>query len=146
MVSDAWQPTLSSDCPAPFNWTVAKKTGESVYIYLPSENNEGVFIDSIDSPQILKISGTDRDWMSYILGHPTGLSLPICPKIFQETRLKKVNWSTIPFIKAIELRLYKKNELCPNWNQGYALTLVRQPGTTGIAAPIFSYENIVATA
>jgi DNA-binding IclR family transcriptional regulator len=121
---------------------LSQKTRESVYLSA-RENDEGVFIDAIDSPQILKISEPIGLRLPLFIGASNRVILAYLPKKARERMLDGVDWSSIPSLKPLN-RTYLDNELEKIREQGYAMTSGEATeGTTGIGAPIFSYDNTV---
>lgn len=126
----------------PYMEELSQKTRESVYLSA-RENDEGVFIDAIDSPQILKISEPIGLRLPLYVGASNRIILAYLPEKLQETLLKNVNWSNIPSLKPLSYE-WIKNDLKQIRSQGYVITSGEATeGTFGLAAPIFSYDNSV---
>ncbi|WP_158738138.1 IclR family transcriptional regulator [Alteribacillus sp. YIM 98480] len=117
---------------------IAGLSKESVYLTVP-ENNEGVFIDCIDSPQLLKIA------------EPTGMRLPLSVGASKKVMLAFFNLLERDRIieelmqNKTEKSLKKlKEEILIINNQGFAISFGETTeGTASVAAPIFSWENKV---
>jgi IclR family KDG regulon transcriptional repressor len=126
----------------PYMLELSQKTRESVYLSA-RENDEGVFIDAIDSPQILKISEPIGLRLPLYVGASNRIILAFLPEKVQEDLLQKVNWNDVPSLNPLTYE-WIKNDLIQIRSQGHAITSGEATeGTVGIAAPIFSYENIV---
>jgi IclR family transcriptional regulator, KDG regulon repressor len=126
----------------PFMKELSQKTKETVYLSA-RENTEGVYIDSIDSPKILKISEPIGLRLPLFIGASNRVILAYLPKKARERMLEGVDWSSAPSLKPLT-RAYLDVELEKIRDQGYAMTSGEATeGTTGIGAPIFSYENTV---
>ncbi|WP_199621788.1 IclR family transcriptional regulator [Paenibacillus alkalitolerans] len=126
----------------PFMEQLAAKTQESVYLSMRCED-EGVYVDAVDSPQILRVS------------EPIGLRLPLCvgasnriilaylPEKTQQQLLAKTDWSRVPCLKPLSYELVME-DLRSIRRLGYSVTTGEATeSTTGIAAPIFSFDNRV---
>lgn len=131
-----WDSLMLRTIARPFMEELSQKTKETVYL-ATRENAEGVYIDSVDSPQILKIS------------EPIGLKLPLCigasnrvilaylPRKTQEAIMDETDWEALPSLKPLT-REYIEGEIVAIHKQGYAVTSGEATeGTTGIGAPIF---------
>src|SRR5262249_29257952 len=117
-------------------------TKETVYL-ATRENDEGVYIDSIDSPHFLKISEPIGLRLPLYIGASNRIILAYLPAKTQEALLQNVNWAEVPSLKPLTYD-YVKADLLQIRSQGYATTSGEATeGTTGIAAPIFSYEKTV---
>jgi DNA-binding IclR family transcriptional regulator len=126
----------------PFMEELCEKTRETVYL-ATRENSEGVYIDSIDSPQILKISEPIGLRLPLFIGASNRVILAYLPKKTRDHLLTDVNWSAIPSLKPLT-REHIEQELDAIRAQGYAVTSGEATeDTTGIGAPIFSYDNAV---
>lgn len=126
----------------PFMEELCQKTRETVYL-ATRENSEGVYIDSIDSPQILKISEPIGLRLPLFIGASNRVILAYLPKATRDKLLDDADWSAVPSLKPLT-REYIEQELDVIRAQGYALTTGEATDdTTGIGAPIFSYDNTV---
>ncbi|MBD2867164.1 IclR family transcriptional regulator [Paenibacillus arenilitoris] len=137
-----WDSLMLRSIARPFMHELGERTKETVYL-AARENDEGVYVDCVDSPQILKIS------------EPIGLKLPlyigasnraIMAHLPQKTRdaiLKDVRWDAIPSLKPMT-RAFVEEDMAAIRERGYAVSVEEATeGTIGIGVPIFSYENIV---
>ncbi len=117
---------------------LAMKTKESVYLTVP-EGNDGIFIDCIDPPQLLKIS------------EPVGMRRPLCVAaskkvilaFYHPSKRQKVvkELQELGFISDVEKLM---NELDLIRGQGFAISYGETTeGTISVAAPIFSWEDEV---
>lgn len=126
----------------PFMEQLVEKTGETVYL-ATRENAEGVYIDSIDSPQILKISEPIGLRLPLFIGASNRVILAYLPKKTRDVLLSAVDWAAVPSLKPLT-REYIESEMDVIRAQGYAVTTGEATSeTTGIGAPLFSYENTV---
>lgn len=126
----------------PFMEQLSDKTKETVYLAV-REENEGVYIDSIDSPQILKISEPVGLKLPLFVGASNRVILAYLPEETQKLILDETDWSNVPSLIPIT-RAYIESELERIREQGYAITSGEATtGTTGIGAPIFSYNDMV---
>ncbi|WP_209124935.1 IclR family transcriptional regulator [Alkalihalobacillus sp. BA299] len=117
---------------------LATKTKESVYLTI-AEGTDGIFIDCIDSPQLLKIV------------EPIGMRIPLCVGASKKVILANLNPKESQQVMR-ELRDLKKID---NFNQletdlkrireqGFAVSYGETTeGTVSVAAPIFSWEDEV---
>ncbi|BBI32787.1 IclR family transcriptional regulator [Cohnella abietis] len=137
-----WDSLMLRSVAKPFMEELSRKTNETVYL-ATRENAEGVYIDSIDSPEILKISEPIGLRLPLFVGASNRVILAYLPQKTRDLLLANVNWQTIPSLKPMS-RQYVEQELEIIREQGYAITSGEATvGTTGIGAPIFSYENTV---
>jgi IclR family KDG regulon transcriptional repressor len=137
-----WDSLMLRTVARPFMEELSQKTKETVYL-ATRENAEGVYIDSVDSPQILKISEPIGLKLPLYIGASNRVILAYLPRKMQETLLADVDWLSVPSLKPLS-REYIEEEIAAIHNQGYAITTGEATeGTTGIGAPIFSYENMV---
>lgn len=137
-----WDSLMLRTVARPFMEELSQKTKETVYL-ATRENAEGVYIDSVDSPQILKISEPIGLKLPLFIGASNRVILAYLPRKAQEAILAEVEWETVPSLKPLS-REYIEEEILTIYKQGYAVTEGEATeGTTGIAAPIFSYENRV---
>jgi DNA-binding IclR family transcriptional regulator len=126
----------------PYMEELCLKTRETVYL-ATRENSEGVYIDSIDSPQILKISEPIGLRLPMFIGASNRVILAYLPKATRDKLLDDADWSAVPSLKPLT-REYIEQELDVIRAQGYAVTTGEETDdTTGIGAPIFSYDNAV---
>ncbi|WP_419875296.1 IclR family transcriptional regulator [Candidatus Pristimantibacillus sp. PTI5] len=137
-----WDSLMLRTVARPIMEELSQKTKETVYL-ATRENAEGVYIDSVDSPQILKISEPIGLKLPLFIGASNRVILAYLPRKTQEAILAEVEWETVPSLKPLS-REYIEEEILTIYKQGYAVTEGEATeGTTGIAAPIFSYENRV---
>lgn len=137
-----WDSLMLRSVSRPFMEELCQKTNETVYL-ATRENEEGVYIDSIDSPQILKISEPIGLRLPLFIGASNRVILAYLPQKTRDKILSNVDWSSIPSLKPLS-REYIEAEIVTIRQQGYAMTTGEATaGTTGIGAPIFSYENTV---
>ncbi|MFC4779417.1 IclR family transcriptional regulator [Paenibacillus sp. GCM10023252] len=137
-----WDSLMLRSVARPYMQELSANTKETVYL-ATRENDEGVYIDSIDSPQILKISEPIGLRLPLYIGASNRVILAYLPQKIQDQLLKPVNWSKTPSLKPL---CYEeiKTDLEQIRAQGYSVTTGEATeGTTGIAAPIFSYESTV---
>ncbi|WP_236595877.1 IclR family transcriptional regulator [Paenibacillus sp. EPM92] len=121
---------------------LSQKTKESVYL-ATRENTEGVYIDSIDSPQMLKISEPIGLRLPLFVGASNRVILAYLSKKVQDTLLMNVDWDKTPSLIRLSAD-YIMKDLEVIRARGYAMTSGEATeGTTGIGAPIFSFENTV---
>lgn len=137
-----WDSLMFRTVARPFMEELSKKTKETIYL-ASRENQEGVYIDSIDSPQILKISEPIGLKLPLLVGASNRVMLAFLPKKVREKILDNVDWSSIPSLKTMT-RESVEQDLEQIRSRGYAITTGEATeGTTGIGAPIFSYEDTV---
>ncbi|UUZ78819.1 IclR family transcriptional regulator [Paenibacillus sp. P26] len=137
-----WDSLMLRSVARPFMEELCQKTNETVYL-ATRENEEGVYIDSIDSPQILKISEPIGLRLPLFIGASNRIILAYLPQKTRDQLLSKVDWSSVPSLKPLN-REYIEKEIETIRKQGFAMTSGEATdGTTGIGAPIFSYENTV---
>jgi IclR family KDG regulon transcriptional repressor len=137
-----WDSLMLRDVSKPYMMELSQKTKETVYL-AARENEEGVYIDSIDSPQILKISEPIGLRLPLFIGASNRVILAYLPENVQESLLIKVDWNRIPSLKAMNYEDIKR-DLEKIRSQGFSVTSGEATeGTTGMAAPIFSYDNTV---
>lgn len=137
-----WDSSMLRSVAKPFMEELSQKTKETVYL-ATRENRDGVYIDSIDSPQILKISEPIGLRLPLFIGASNRVILAYLPQKTRDGILKDVDWSSVPSLKPLT-REYIECELEHIREQGYAMTSGEATeGTTGIGAPIFSYDNTV---
>ncbi|WP_138754408.1 IclR family transcriptional regulator [Paenibacillus sinopodophylli] len=137
-----WDSLMLRTVARPFMEELSQKTKETVYL-ATRENAEGVYIDSVDSPQILKISEPIGLKLPLFIGASNRVILAYLPRKTQESILAEVDWDNVPSLKPLS-EAYIEEEILIIHRQGYAITEGEATeGTTGIAAPIFSYENRV---
>lgn len=137
-----WDSSMLRSVAKPFMEELSQKTKETVYL-ATRENRDGVYIDSIDSPQILKISEPIGLRLPLFIGASNRVILAYLPQKTREAILRDVDWSSIPSLKPLT-REFIECELENIREQGYAMTSGEATeGTTGIGAPIFSYDNTV---
>ncbi|WP_201000695.1 IclR family transcriptional regulator [Paenibacillus glycanilyticus] len=126
----------------PFMEELSKKTKETVYL-ATRENTEGVYIDNIDSPQLLKISEPIGLRLPLVIGASNRVILAYMTSSARESILNQIDWDGLPSLRLLT-REYIANDLEQIRKRGYAITSGEATeGTTGIGAPIFSYENTV---
>lgn len=137
-----WDSLMFRSIARPFMEELCRQTKETVYL-AARENTEGVYIDSMDSPQILKISEPIGLRLPLFIGASNRVILAYMPQNAREAILRDVDWASIPSLKPMS-RAYIENDLEQIRSRGYAITSGEATdGTTGIGAPIFSYENTV---
>ncbi|WP_127573186.1 IclR family transcriptional regulator [Paenibacillus xylaniclasticus] len=137
-----WDSLMLRSTARPYMEQLSRQTKETVYL-AARENTEGVYIDSIDSPQVLKISEPIGLRLPLFIGASNRVILAFMPQNARDRLLQDVDWSSIPSLKPLT-REGIEQELEIIRNRGYAVTSGEATeGTTGIAAPIFSYENTV---
>ncbi|MGM0881050.1 MAG: IclR family transcriptional regulator [Bacillota bacterium] len=137
-----WDSSMLRSVAKPFMEELSQKTKETIYL-ATRENKDGVYIDSIDSPQILKISEPIGLRLPLFIGASNRVILAYLPQKTREGILRDVDWSSIPSLKPLT-REFIECELEKIREQGYAMTSGEATeGTTGIGAPIFSYDSTV---
>ncbi|WP_139992903.1 IclR family transcriptional regulator [Paenibacillus paridis] len=137
-----WDSLMLRTIARPFMEELSQKTKETVYL-ATRENTEGVYIDSVDSPQILKISEPIGLKLPLFIGASNRVILAYLPRKMQEQMLEEADWGSLPTLKPLT-REYIEKEIEKIHRCGYAVTSGEATeGTTGIGAPIFSYENMV---
>ncbi|MFC5652215.1 IclR family transcriptional regulator [Paenibacillus solisilvae] len=137
-----WDSLMFRSVARPYMEELSRKTRETVYL-ASRENDEGVYIDSIDSPQILKISEPIGLRLPLYIGASNRVILAYLPARLQEHLIQHVCWDEVPSLKPLSYDYIKQN-LVQIRSLGYAVTTGEATeGTTGIAAPIFSYEKTV---
>lgn len=120
---------------------LAEQTKESIYLTV-REGNDGIFVECINSPQMLRIA------------EPIGMRLPLCHGASKKVILaflkpavqRRVLEELIDsmYIKSREELDALIDELFMIKQQGYAIsTSETTMGTTGVAAPIFSWNGQV---
>lgn len=126
----------------PFMEELCAKTKETVYLSA-RENEDGVYIDSLDSPQILKISEPIGLKLPLIIGASNRAILAFLPEKTRNHILSSIDWNSVPSLRRLNREDIEK-DLAVIREQGFAVTIGEATeGTTGIGAPIFSYENTV---
>ncbi|EXX90376.1 IclR family transcriptional regulator [Paenibacillus darwinianus] len=137
-----WDSLMLRSVARPFMEELSRKTKETIYL-ATRENAEGVYIDCIDSPHILKISEPIGLRLPLFIGASNRVILAYLPRKSREALLKDVDWTAVPSLKPMT-RAYIDQELDLIRQQRYAITSGEATsGTTGIGAPIFSYDNTV---
>lgn len=137
-----WDSLMLRTVARPFMEELSQKTKETIYL-ATRENGEGVYIDSVDSPQVLKISEPIGLKLPLFIGASNRVILAYLPRKTQEALLDEVDWETVPSLRPMS-RQYIEEEILTIQKQGYAITEGEATaGTTGIGAPIFSYDNMV---
>jgi DNA-binding IclR family transcriptional regulator len=137
-----WDSLMLRSFARPFMEELLKKTRETVYL-ATRENLEGVYIDSIDSPQILKISEPIGLRLPLFIGASNRVILAYLPQKVQQAVLSDVDWENVPSLIPLS-REYIEKDLEIIRSRGYAMTSGEvTEGTTGIGAPIFSFDNTV---
>jgi IclR family KDG regulon transcriptional repressor len=137
-----WDSLMLRTVARPFMEELSHKTKETVYL-ATRENAEGVYIDSVDSPQILKISEPIGLKLPLFIGASNRVIMAYLPRRTREAILDETDWRQVPSLKPLT-RAYIEAELERVREQGYAVTEGEATeGTTGIGAPIFSYDNMV---
>lgn len=137
-----WDSLMLRTVARPIMEELSRKTRETVYLSV-RENAEGVYVDSIDSPQILKISEPIGLRLPLFVGASNRVILAFLNPTLQKTLLDSFRWDEVPSLKPLA-RDYIEQELADIRGRGYAITTGEATeGTTGIGAPIFSYENTV---
>ncbi|NIK25529.1 IclR family transcriptional regulator [Paenibacillus lupini] len=121
----------------PFMEELSRQTKETVYL-ASRENTEGVYIDNIDSPQLLKISEPIGLRLPLVIGASNRVILAYMAPSARESILNQIEWEVLPSLRPLT-REYIGNDLEQIRKRGYAITSGEATeGTTGIAAPIFS--------
>ncbi|AKG34803.1 IclR family transcriptional regulator [Paenibacillus durus] len=137
-----WDSLMLRSVSKPYMEELSQKTNETVYL-ATRENEEGVYIDCIDSPQILKISEPIGLRLPLFIGASNRVILAYLPQKEREKILSNVDWSSVPSLKPLT-RDYIEQEIEIIRQQGFAVTSGEATdGTTGIGAPVFSYDNTV---
>ncbi|MEN1986819.1 MULTISPECIES: IclR family transcriptional regulator [Paenibacillus] len=137
-----WDSLMLRTVARPVMEELSKRTKETVYLSV-RENAEGIYIDSVDSPQVLKISEPIGLRLPLFIGASNRVILAFLNSGLQKTLLDSFDWNDIPSLKPLS-REYIEQELAKIKQNGYAITSSEATeGTTGIGAPIFSYENTV---
>ncbi|MBW7477114.1 IclR family transcriptional regulator [Paenibacillus oenotherae] len=137
-----WDSLMLRSVARPFMEELCQRTKETVYL-ATRENAEGVYIDSIDSPQLLKISEPIGLRLPLFIGASNRVILAYLPKRTRDQLLSDVDWSAVPSLKPLT-RAYIESELDLIRSQGFAITTGEATAdTTGIGAPIFSYDQTV---
>ncbi|MGO4184138.1 IclR family transcriptional regulator [Paenibacillus sp. TAF43_2] len=137
-----WDSLMFRSLARPFMVELSQKTKETIYL-ATRENQEGVYIDSIDSPQILKISEPIGLRLPLYIGASNRAILAHLPSTMQEAILQGVDWTTVPSLIPLSKEMIQ-TDLEIIRSRGYAITSGEATdGTTGIGAPIFSYDNTV---
>lgn len=137
-----WDSLMLRTIARPYMEELSRLTKETVYLSV-RENAEGIYIDSVDSPQILKISEPIGLRLPLFIGASNRVILAFLKPSLQKSLLDSFNWDDIPALKPLT-RAYIEEELARIREQGYAVTEGEATeGTTGIGAPIFSYDNTV---
>lgn len=137
-----WDSLMLRSLARPFMEELSRQTKETVYL-AARENTEGVYIDSIDSPQILKISEPIGLRLPLYIGASNRVIMAYMPRHARESILRGADWDRIPSLKPLSRESIEADlELIRR--RGYAITSGEATeGTTGIGAPIFSYEDTV---
>ncbi|PNQ85952.1 IclR family transcriptional regulator [Paenibacillus polymyxa] len=137
-----WDSLMLRTIARPFMEEISKQTKETVYLSV-RENAEGIYIDSVDSPQVLKISEPIGLRLPLFIGASNRVILAFLNPMLQKTIMDSFEWSEATSLKAF-LRKDIEQELLTIKQNGYAISISKATeGTTGIGAPIFSYENTV---
>ncbi|WP_341180717.1 IclR family transcriptional regulator [Paenibacillus sp. FSL H7-0326] len=137
-----WDSLMLRTIARPFMEELSKRTKETVYLSV-RENAEGIYIDSVDSPQVLKISEPIGLRLPLFIGASNRVILAFLKPELQKSLLESFDWDDVPSLKPLS-RSYIEQELIAIKQQGYAMTTNEATeGTTGIGVPIFSYENTV---
>lgn len=137
-----WDSLMLRTVARPIMEELSKQTKETVYLSV-RENAEGVYIDSVDSPQVLKISEPIGLKLPLFIGASNRVILAYLNPKLRQSLLDGFDWENIPALRPIT-REDIERELEAIREQGYAVTEGEATeGTTGIGAPIFSYENRV---
>ncbi|SDW74349.1 IclR family transcriptional regulator [Paenibacillus sp. PDC88] len=137
-----WDSLMLRTIARPFMEELSKRTKETVYLSV-RENAEGIYVDSVDSPQVLKISEPIGLRLPLFIGASNRVILAFLTPQLQNSLLDSFDWEDVPSLKPLS-RSYIEQELIAIKQQGYAITTNEATeGTTGIGVPIFSYENTV---
>ncbi|TYP77516.1 IclR family transcriptional regulator [Paenibacillus methanolicus] len=137
-----WDTLMLRQTARPFVEALRRQTEETVYLAV-YENQEGVFIDSIDSPHAVRVSEPVGLCLPLYIGASNRAILAHLPQRSREALLASVDWPDSPALKPLT-REGIENDLERIRRLGYAVsTGEATEGTTGIAAPIFSYDNAV---
>ena len=126
----------------PFMEQLASKVNESVYLSMRDED-EGVYVDAIDSPQVLKVSEPIGLRLPLYVGASNRVILAFMPERERRQVLAKADWSRVPSLKSLTYE-FVEEDLENIRRNGYAVTEGEATeGTIGISAPIFSYDHRV---
>ncbi|MHA6485468.1 IclR family transcriptional regulator [Paenibacillus sp. strain BS8-2] len=137
-----WDSLMLRTVARPFMEELSRRTKETVYLSV-RENAEGVYIDSVDSPQVLKISEPIGLRLPMFIGASNRVILAYLKPGLRQTLMDSFDWDNVPSLKPLT-RAAIEEELEGIRSKGYAVTSGEATeGTTGIGTPIFSYENTV---
>jgi len=137
-----WDSIMLRTVARPYMEELSKATSETVYLSV-RENAEGIYVDSIDSPQILKISEPIGLRLPLIVGASNRVILAFLEPELRRTLMDAFDWENVPSLKPLT-REFVEEDIERIRQQGYAIsTGEATEGTTGIGAPIFSYDNTV---
>ncbi|QAY68460.1 IclR family transcriptional regulator [Paenibacillus protaetiae] len=137
-----WDSLMLRSIARPFMEELLRQTKETIYLSA-RENTEGVYIDCIESPQILRISEPIGLRLPLYIGASNRAILAHMPRSARDTILEQADWSSIPSLKPLSREVIEA-DLEQTQKLGYAISNGEATdGTTGIGAPIFSFENTV---
>jgi IclR family KDG regulon transcriptional repressor len=100
---------------------LAAKLQESVYLTMRDED-EGVFVDAIDSPQILRVSEPIGLRLPLYVGASNRIVLANLPERTQQHILAKADWNAVPSLKPLTYASVME-DLAAIRKLGYALTV-----------------------
>ncbi|MCI3921005.1 IclR family transcriptional regulator [Paenibacillus sp. TRM 82003] len=126
----------------PFIETLAGKLQESVYLTMRDED-EGVFVDAIDSPLVLRVSEPIGQRLPLAVGASNRVVMAYLPERARQSILARTDWSRLPSVKPLTYeRVFE--ELAEIRARGYAVAVGETTeGAICIAAPIFSFDGVV---
>jgi DNA-binding IclR family transcriptional regulator len=137
-----WDSLMLRTVARPFMEELSRRTKETVYLSV-RENAEGVYIDSVDSPQSLKISEPIGLRLPMFIGASNRVILAYLGPALRQSLMDGFDWERVPSLKPLTRDMIEREFEAIREN-GYAVTSGEATeGTTGIGAPIFSYENMV---
>lgn len=137
-----WDSLMLRTVARPLMEELSRRTKETVYLSV-RENAEGVYIDSVDSPQVLKISEPIGLRLPMFIGASNRVILAYLAPALRQSLMDGFDWERVPSLKPLTRDMIER-ELETIRANGYAVTSGEATeGTTGIGAPIFSYDNMV---
>jgi len=137
-----WDSIMLRTVARPYMEELSKLTKETVYLSV-LENAEGIYVDSIDSPQILKISEPIGLRLPLFIGASNRAILAFLSPELRRSLMDSFDWENMPSLKPLT-KAFIEQEIEQIRRQGYAISSGEATeGTTGIGAPIFSYDNMV---
>ncbi len=126
-----WENLSVRNIARPIMEQLTVRTRESCYLTV-REGNEGIFVDSVDSPQLLRIAEPVGMRLPLYKGASKKVILAHLPTKKQLSILNELNSPIEPLQP--ELEKIKKN--------GYAISFGETTeGTASVAAPIFNWDN-----